>query len=71
MLATIHIPCSAGEALLLQQSIELELADGPSGTNADLRLDDGLKIVVSGKELSGFRAALNQVLRLIDTVERL
>ncbi|MGB1696948.1 MAG: KEOPS complex subunit Pcc1 [Thermoplasmatota archaeon] len=71
MLASIHIPCSEDEAFLLQQSIELEVADGPEGTTCALTIKDGLHVSVTGRELSNFRAAVNQVLRLVDTVERL
>lgn len=71
MRASIHIPCSEDAALLLQKSIQLEIEDGPEGTICELRLENGLHITVTGQDLSGFRAAVNQVLRLVDTVERL
>lgn len=53
------------------QAVALEVADGPEGSSAHLRVEaDALDVVVEADTVSSLRAALNSVVRLLDAAAR-
>lgn len=53
------------------RALEPEAAEGPDGTTTHLSLDGTtLHVEVTGNDLSGLRAAIHSVVRLLDAAQR-
>lgn len=69
--ASLSIPCPPAEAGILHDALAIEAGEGPEGTTTTIaRSDDGLSIDVTAGDVSGLRAALHSVLRLMDAARR-
>ena len=69
--ASLRLACDADTALLLRDSVAVELADGPVGARIDVTAEpDGLAVAVSAPDVSSLRAALHSVVRLVDAAQR-
>lgn len=69
--ASLSIPCPPAEAGILHDALAIEADEGPDGTTTTIeRNATGLSVGVTAEDVSGLRAALHSVLRLMDAARR-
>ncbi len=70
--ASFTIPCTdEREASVLLEAVRVEADEGPEGTTTELSSEGSvLNLELTGGDLSGLRAAIHSVLRLLDAARR-